>query len=227
MRITGRASPLSARSSDAARAPAGLGRCRRADRSGSRRSRSRSRPCARLMLAWKSSATAIGTVRRQRPDAAEQLALAIVVARRPIAPCSASSTASQPSATAPVIAPAKVSKASSSTRPLGGAPPAIGITISAPAFRATSISPPSEVLVPAKRASAASAPNTGPARPVPIWNASSGVAIGEKVLVSCIISASTRRIGSVSRLSRLSARSAGSPGWRRRARRGSATGPAW
>ena len=112
-----------------------------------------------------------------------------------MAPCSASSTASQPSATAPVIASTKVSKARSSTRPLGGAPPAIGIRISAPASRATWISPPSVVLVPSKRASAAWVPSAGPARPVPIANASSGVGIGEKVLVSCIISASTKRIG--------------------------------
>ena len=63
------------------------------------------------------------------------------------------------------------------------APPAIGTTISAPAFCATPRNPPSCVLV-SRNSSIAATPASG-------RNDASGVGTGENVLVSCIIIATT------------------------------------
>ena len=72
------------------------------------------------------------------------------------------------------------------TRPDGWADAAIGTVNSAPALRATSMKPPSEVLVPSDSLMAAG-PASAPARE----KDSMGVGSGEKVLVSCIIIATT------------------------------------
>jgi hypothetical protein len=73
----------------------------------------------------------------------------------------------------------------------GQASAATGVTISAPSRTARSRYAPIGVLVPAKRERAA-APNAGP---LPWPNAASGVGNGENVLVSCLISAMTKRRG--------------------------------
>ena len=72
------------------------------------------------------------------------------------------------------------------TRPEGWADAAIGTVNSAPALRATSMKPPSEVLVPS-----ASLMAGGPANAPAREKDSIGVGSGENVLVSCIIIATT------------------------------------
>ena len=72
------------------------------------------------------------------------------------------------------------------TRPEGLAEAAIGTVNSAPALRAISMNPPREVLVPSDAAMA-----LGPDRSPVLAKDSMGVGSGEKVLVSCIIIATT------------------------------------
>ena len=72
------------------------------------------------------------------------------------------------------------------TRPEGLAEAAIGTVNSAPALRATSMKPPSEVLVPSDSLMAAG-PVSAPERA----KDSIGVGSGENVFVSCIIIATT------------------------------------
>jgi len=79
------------------------------------------------------------------------------------------------------------------TRPEGWAEAAIGTVNSAPALRATSMKPPSEVLVPSESLIAVG-PLNDPARA----KDSMGVGSGENVFVSCIIIATTNFFAIVS-----------------------------
>ena len=82
---------------------------------------------------------AIGVVGVDRADTAQQFALAVSTLSVTIAPCRSSMMPSQPPfADASQMIPAMCSKAASSTGRLGGAPAAIGRTISAPSRSARS-----------------------------------------------------------------------------------------
>ena len=112
-----------------------------------------------------------------------------------MAPCSASSTASQPFFTSSTIALVICSYAALVTSPDGWAEAAIGTVNSAPALRATSMKPPRDVLV-SSDSLMACGPLSAPARA----KDSMGVGSGENVLVSCIIIATTNFCATVTLL---------------------------
>ncbi len=104
-----------------------------------------------------------------------------------IAPCRSSITASQPARTASSSGRTSVSNVARDALFDGHDSAATGVTTSAPSRRARSRYAAIGVAVCSKRARAAS-PNAGPS---PWPNDASGVAIGENVFVSCLISAMT------------------------------------
>ena len=99
--------------------------------------------------------------------------------------------ASHPSAAAVTIFCAMYSNAASSTRPLGGAPAAIGRMICAPTDSHTAMNPPSPVAVP-RNVAIAPSPSCGTV--APCEKRARSVTTGENVFVSWLISATMMRM---------------------------------
>jgi hypothetical protein len=136
-----------------------------------------------------SSATPMGTVGRDGPDAPQQFAFAVVVAARDHRAVQVQQDPSQPRHRIDDAA-GDVLEGDVLDRPARPGTAAIGRTISAPAFSASSMKAASAEPVPRVGRNGAS-PSSGAGRPSPARSGPIGVGTGEKVFVSCFIWAMT------------------------------------